>query len=48
MLLDEHRHRPLFRLLSSIFIPPANADSEFPVATAFYAEIVGSKEVIES
>jgi len=46
MRLDEHRHRPLFRSLNSIFVPPANADGEFPVAKALYAETMGPKEVI--
>jgi hypothetical protein len=48
MLLDEHRDRPIFGSLNPIFVPPANSDSEFPVATALYAEIMGSKEVIQS
>jgi len=48
MLPDEHRDRPLFRSLNPIFVPPANSDSKFSVATALYAEIMGSKEVIQS
>ena len=47
MLLDKHRDWPLFRSLNPTFVPPANSDSEFPVATALYAEIMGSKEVIQ-
>ncbi len=46
MLLDEHCDRPFFCSLTSIFIPPTNPDRELPVATALYAEMMGSKEVI--
>jgi hypothetical protein len=48
MLPDKRCHRPLCRSLDSIFVPPANADSEFTVATALYTEIMGSKEVVQS
>ena len=46
MLADKPCHWPYVRSLNSIFVPPANTDSEFPVATAPYTEIVGSKEVV--
>jgi len=48
MLLDKCCHGALFRSLNSIAVPPANADSEFPVAAALYTEIMGSKEVVQS
>ena len=48
MLLDEHRDGPVFGSLNPISVPPANSDSEFPVAMAPCAEMMGSKEVIQS
>ena len=38
---------PSFTRSLPISLPPANPDSELPVAAALYAEMMGSKEVIQ-
>jgi hypothetical protein len=48
MLPNKRCHWPFFRSLDSIFVSPANTDSEFPVATTLYTEIMDSKEVVQS
>jgi hypothetical protein len=46
MLFGEQRDRSFFGSLNAVFIPPPNSDNNLPVATAVYAEMMGSKEVI--
>lgn len=46
MLLYERPDRPSCCLFKPIFVPPPNSDSGLSAATAVYAEMMGSKEVI--